>query len=85
MSGQRNKMWSVTSAARLAREARIATVKFLHDAPIARAWEMGKLQSAYQLHAAHIVHAPTAHALLFSGMGTGRHSPPTGRQPRNWC
>jgi hypothetical protein len=79
MSAQRNKMWSVTAAARSAREARIATVKFLHDAPIARAWEMGKLQSAYRLHTAHLGHAPTAHALLFSGMG---YRPPF---PADWA
>lgn len=69
MSVKRTKTWLVTGAARTAREARIATVKFLQTAPIARAWEIGKLQSAYPLHTAHLGHAPTAHPLLFSGMG----------------
>jgi hypothetical protein len=79
MSGQRNKTWTVAGAARSAREARIATVKYLHDAPIARVWEMVKLQGAYQLHTAHLGHAPTARALLFGGMG---YRPPF---PDDWA
>jgi hypothetical protein len=44
-------------------------MKYLRDAPIAQVWEIVKLQGAYQLHTAHLGHAPTARALLFGGMG----------------
>jgi hypothetical protein len=78
MEDKRAKPWSAAGAARVAREARITTAKFLRDAPVARTWEMGKLMGAYQLHAAHLGDAPAAHALLFGGMG---YRPPF---PADW-
>jgi hypothetical protein len=44
VTAKRQKEWSLTGAARAGREARIATVKHLREAPIARLWHMGKLQ-----------------------------------------
>jgi hypothetical protein len=49
---RQQKQWSLTGAARAAREARIDTVKHLREAPIARLWHMGKLQRAFQFQAA---------------------------------
>jgi hypothetical protein len=76
--GRRGKGWSLTSAARAAREARIATAKHLGETPIARLWEMSKLQRAYEIHAAHLGHPPSALALLFGGLG---YQPPF---PSDW-
>jgi hypothetical protein len=51
-----------------AREARIATVKHLHEAPIARLWHMGKLQRAFELQAASTGDPAAATALLLGGL-----------------
>jgi hypothetical protein len=59
----------VTGAARFAREARISTVRYLRDAPIARVWELGKLQGAYAYHLAHLGDPARAWATMFGGMG----------------
>src|SRR5260370_27170429 len=63
------KEWSPTRAARAAREARIATVRHLQDALIARVWHVGKLQRAYQFQLASVGHPGAAPALLYGGMG----------------
>jgi hypothetical protein len=61
------------------REARIGTVRFLRDAPIARAWEATKMLSAFQVKVAHLgtqADAQTAQTaaaeLLFTGLGIPR-------------
>ncbi len=78
MAVKRQKEWSLTGAARAAREARIATVKHLGEAPIARLWHMGKLQRAFQLQAASVDDPAAATALLFGGLG---YRPPF---PSDW-
>jgi hypothetical protein len=78
MAGKRDKAWSVAGAARSGREARIATVRHLRDAPIARLWQMTRLQAAYQLHASHVGHPAAARLVLFGGMG---YRPP---YPADW-
>jgi hypothetical protein len=78
VGAKRQKEWSLTGAARAAREARIATVKHLSEAPIARLWHMGKLQRAFQLQAASVGDRGAATALLFGGLG---YRPPF---PSNW-
>ena len=45
---RQERAWTLTGAARGAREGRIATVRFLQT-PAAQAWEMGKLLTAYQM------------------------------------
>ncbi|MGI5292841.1 hypothetical protein ACQEVF_57355 [Nonomuraea polychroma] len=72
------RTWTQAGAARAARETRIATVRHLRTAEIARAWQQQKLLTAYQNQVAHIGHAPTATALLFGGMG---YRPPF---PTDW-
>ncbi|WP_030453278.1 hypothetical protein [Herbidospora cretacea] len=73
MAKKQSKAWSMTGAARSAREARIATVAYLQTAPIARTWEMGKLLQTHRLQLAHLApqggNEATATALLFGGMG----------------
>src|SRR5258708_11964052 len=64
------KEWSLIGAARAAREARIATVRHLQDALIARVWHVGKLQRAYQFQLASVGHPGAATALLYGGMGS---------------
>jgi hypothetical protein len=70
------KSWTAAGAARAAREARIATVQYLRDAPIARTWQASKLHSSFQATAAHLgTHADhrtaqhSALTLLFTGLG----------------
>lgn len=77
MAGSRTKKeWTALGAARAAREARIATVEFLRQAPIARTWEAQKMLSAYQLKVAHLgaevareAAQSVAATLLLTGMG----------------
>jgi len=78
VGAKRQREWSLNGAARAAREARIATVKHLSEAPIARLWHMGKLQRAYQLQAASVGDSAAATALLFGGLG---YQPPF---PSDW-
>src|SRR5260370_15625337 len=63
------KEWSPTRAARAAWEARIATVRHLEEALIARVWPVGKLQRAYQFQLASVGRHGAATALLYGGMG----------------
>jgi hypothetical protein len=74
MTGKQDKAWSVAGAARSARETRIATVRHLRDAPIARLWQTTRLQAAYQLHASHVGHPAAAQVVLFGGMGYRRNT-----------
>jgi hypothetical protein len=68
-NGKRPRAWSVAGAARFAREARIATVRHQRTAPVARMWEMANLQSAYQMHLAHLGSPEAAWGQLFGGLG----------------
>jgi hypothetical protein len=78
MAGKQDRAWSVAGAARSARETRIATVRHLREAPIARLWQMTRLQAAYQLHASRVGHSAAAQLVLFGGMG---YRPP---YPADW-
>src|SRR5260221_8216009 len=71
------KEWSLTGAARAAREARIATVRHLQDAPIARVWHVGKLQRV-SVPARHRRAPGAATALVYGGLG---YRPPW---PADW-
>jgi len=78
MTGKHDKAWSLAKAATSARDARIATARYLRDAPIARLWQMTRLQAAYQLHATHTGYPTAAQVVLFGGMG---YQPP---YPADW-
>lgn len=65
---QQERAWTLTGAARAARDARIATVRFLQT-PAAQAWEMGKLLTAYQMYLAHSGDPAQAMGSLLGGMG----------------
>lgn len=69
MSRKGSKAWTLAGAARAAREARIATVKFTGEAPIARRWHVSKLLNAYQYHLAHLGDREAARVMLFGGLG----------------
>src|SRR5580704_2170766 len=74
--GKKPRAWSVAGAARFAREARIATVRHLRTAPIARTWELVSLQSAFHMHLAHMGSPEAAWGQLFGGLGySGRFAP----------
>jgi hypothetical protein len=66
---QQGKAWTAVGAARSAREARIATVRHLRTAPIARAWQMSRLANAYRTQLAHVGDPAAVGVLLFGGMG----------------
>jgi hypothetical protein len=78
MADKRQNERSLAGAARSARDARIATVKYQRNAPIARLWQSAKLQRAFQLQLAHVGDPDVAGALLFGGLG---YKPPF---PSNW-
>lgn len=69
------KQWTLTGAARAAREARIATANWSRNAPIARRWEMAKLVNAYTVHHTQTGDSKLAQALLFGGLGWQRPYP----------
>jgi hypothetical protein len=78
VTARKDKEWSVTGGARFAREARIATVRYLQDAPIARPWHLSKLLSSVGYHLAHHGNQAAAWATLFGGLG---YRPPW---PASW-
>ena len=70
---QRGKAWTLTGAARAARDARISTLRHLRTASAARSWQAGHLARAYQVQLAYLGNPAAARALLFGGMG---YAPP---------
>src|SRR5437763_10381558 len=75
---QQKKAWSLAGAARAAREARIAAVRYMQEAAIERDWHAGVLAYGHQARAAHSDNPDGARALLFATMG---YSPP---YPDDW-
>jgi hypothetical protein len=79
--------WTAAGGARAARDARIATSRFLREAPIARRWHAAKFQTAHQVRVEHLrtqtsseeVAHNTASALLVTGMGY-----PASWRPADW-
>lgn len=69
--------WSLTGAARAAREARIASARFL-SAPVMTEWHANRLISSFETHRAHHGDPGTATGVLFGGLG---YLPP---YPVNW-
>ncbi|GAA1815548.1 hypothetical protein GCM10009682_40580 [Luedemannella flava] len=69
------KSWTVASAARFAREARMSTVAHLQTAPIARQLRQHKLTRAYAIHRANTGSREAAMDLLFGGLGYKRPYP----------
>jgi hypothetical protein len=65
---RRNRAWTLAGAARAAREARIATVRYLQT-PAALVWEMGRLAYSQQIHLADSGDPAEAAGRLFGGMG----------------
>lgn len=65
---RQERAWTLAGAARAARDARIATARFLQT-PAAQVWEMGKLLTAYQMHLAHSGDPAQALGSLLGGMG----------------
>src|SRR4051812_26140127 len=61
--------WTVASAARFARQARVETVAHLETAPIARQLRQDKLRRAYQIHNTALRNRDAAKVLLYGGLG----------------
>ncbi len=66
---QRNKDWSLAAAARAAREARIAAVRYMREAAIEREWQAATLSYGHQARATRIDNPDGDRALLFATMG----------------
>jgi hypothetical protein len=75
---QREKAWSLAGAARAAREARIAAVRYMREAAIEREWHAATLAYGHQTRIAHSDNPDQARALLFATMG---YPPP---YPDSW-
>jgi hypothetical protein len=75
---QREKAWSLAGAARAAREARIAAVRYMREAAIEREWHAATLAYGHQTRVAHSDNPDQARALLFATMG---YPPP---YPDSW-
>src|SRR5256885_1797571 len=66
---QREKAWSLAAAARAAREARIAAVRYMREAAIEREWQAAVLSYGHQAWAARSGNPDGARVLLFPTMG----------------
>ena len=66
---QREKAWSLAAAARAAREARIAAVRYMREAAIEREWHAAVLSYGHQARAARSGNPDGARALVFATMG----------------
>ena len=66
---QREKAWSLAAAARAAREARIAAVRYMREAAIEREWHAAVLSYGHQARAARSDDPDGARALLLATMG----------------
>ncbi|WP_158854724.1 hypothetical protein [Saccharothrix deserti] len=54
MGARKTRLWTAASAARAVRDARIETMRFLRDTPIARAWQASRMPSDFQVTRAHL-------------------------------
>ena len=94
--GPRGK-WTAAGAARLVREARIATARYMRDAETGQLWEMTRLAEAYTVWLEHLraqvaelspqpdddTVRGTASALLFGGSGLTAPYPASFDGPRH--
>jgi hypothetical protein len=67
------KEWTLTGAARAAREARLSTARFLTRAPLAVQWQHERLVRGRQMWLRVHQHPKLADLILYGGMG---HAPP---------
>ena len=75
---QQNKEWSLAAAARAARDARIAAVRYMREAAIEREWHAVTLAYGHQTRAVHSDNPDQARAMVFATMG---YPPP---YPESW-
>jgi hypothetical protein len=66
---QQKKAWSLAAAARTAREARIAAVRYMREAAIEREWHATTLAYGHQARAAHAGNPDQARVMVFAVMG----------------
>ena len=66
---QREKTWSLAAAARSAREARLAAVRYMREVSIEREWQAAVLSYGHQSRAVHSDNPHGDRALLFATMG----------------
>src|SRR5262245_1247424 len=74
------KPWSLTAAARAARDARIAVIRYMRTSPVERAWHATIIGRRHETRAAGAGDPQAARALLFSTMGYAPPYPETWRQ-----
>ncbi len=65
----REKAWTLVGAARSARDARIAALRYMREAPLERQWLAGILEYGHQVRTAATGDPDAARALQFSTMG----------------
>ena len=75
-----SKAWTLSSAARFAREARINTVRHMRDTKVAREWEANLITNAIEVQADATGDLASAHWLVFAGMG---YKPPFPSDPQS--
>src|SRR6266487_2760645 len=75
---QQNKEWSLAGAARAARDARIAAVRYMREAAIEREWHAVTLAYGHRTRVAQSDNPDQARAMVFANMG---YPPP---YPASW-
>jgi hypothetical protein len=75
---QQKKAWSLAGAARVAREARIAAVRYMREAAIEREWHAATLAYGHRTRVAQSDNPDQARAMVFANMG---YPPP---YPESW-
>jgi hypothetical protein len=75
-----HKPWSLTGAARAARDARVAAIRYMRTSPVELAWHATILARGHESRAAGAESPETAGAMFFSNMGYAPPYPPTWRQ-----
>jgi hypothetical protein len=77
-AGKQQKTWSLAGAARVAREARIAAVRYMREAAIEQEWHAATLAYGHQTRVGNSDNPDQARAMVFATMG---YPPP---YPDSW-
>lgn len=75
------KPWTLTGAARAARDARISAARFMRTSPLEREWHATMLAAGHELRTAEAESPEAARALFFAVMGYPRRTRPAGGRP----
>ena len=75
------KPWSLTGAARAARDARVAAIRYMRTSPVELAWHATILARAHESRAAGAGSPEAARALFLTPWATRRRTRPPGGRP----